>query len=171
MLRMNWRFVFLFAGLVLVQVLILNNMMLGGYANPQLYILFVLMLPVNVPGWLLLASSFVLGLILDAFSDSMAIHAAATVFMAFCRPAMIRFVTGNTVMQGQEVPSFSVFGGFSLILYALALILLHHAVLFFLEIFHFAEFVQTLSRIVISAGLTLVFAIIGFALLERSFSN
>ncbi len=171
MLRMNWRFVFLFAGLVLVQVLILNNMMLGGYANPQLYILFVLMLPVNVPGWLLLASSFVLGLILDAFSDTMAIHAAATVFMAFCRPAMIRFVTGNAMMQGREIPSFSVFGGFSLILYALAMILLHHTVLFFLEIFHFAEFVQTLSRIMISAGLTVVFAIIGFALLERSFSK
>ncbi len=171
MLRIHWRFVVLFFGLVFVQVLLLNNVLLGGYASPQVYVLFVLMLPVNVPGWLLLFSSFALGLVVDAFSDSLAIHTAATVFMAFCRPAMIRFFTGNMVLQGQEIPSFSIFGSFSLILYSLVLIFLHHISLFFLEVFNFGEFVQTLSRIIISTGLTLVFVIIGFALLDRSFSN
>ncbi len=171
MLRLHWRYALLFIMLVLIQVLILNNILLGGYMNPQLYVLFVLMLPLNTPGWLLLSLSFALGLVVDAFSDSIAIHAAAAVFIAFCRPAVLRLVVGTMPGEGAQIPSLSGFGSFSLIMYSLILIILHHTVLFFLEIFRFTEIAQTLSRIIVSSGLTLVFVVLGFALLERSFSR
>ena len=35
--------------LVFFQVSVLNNIYLGGYVNPFLYILFILMLPVGMP--------------------------------------------------------------------------------------------------------------------------
>ena len=35
--------------LVLLQVLVLNNIYLGGYITPYLYILFVLMRPTSLP--------------------------------------------------------------------------------------------------------------------------
>lgn len=139
--------------------------------NPQLYVLFVLMLPLNIPGWLLLLLSFVLGFVIDVFSESMAIHAASTVFLAFCRPAVIRIVVGTIHGEAAKIPSLSGFGNFSLIIYSLILILLHHSALFFLEIFRFTEFMQTVSRIIVSSGLTLVFVVLGFALLERSFTR
>ena len=43
-----------FIGIMAVQVLILNNLNLGGYINPWLYVLFILVLPREMPNWLLM---------------------------------------------------------------------------------------------------------------------
>lgn len=139
--------------------------------NPQLYVLFILALPVNIPGWFLLLLSFFLGLFMDAFSDSLAIHAAASVLMAFCRPAALRVILGATLPEEEIKPGFSKLGGARLVVYSLSLIVIHHSALFFLEIFHFAEAWQTLQRILFSSLLSLVFVLIGFAFLDRSLSS
>ena len=47
--------------LILLQVLILNNIYLGGLINPYFYIYFILLLPYDVPGGLLLLFGFLLG--------------------------------------------------------------------------------------------------------------
>ncbi|MDD3744123.1 MAG: rod shape-determining protein MreD, partial [Lentimicrobiaceae bacterium] len=68
-----------FIVLVAVQVLILNQIDFGGYIDPALYLLFILLLPFEVPGWLLLIASFSLGFCIDIFSHSIGLHAAASV--------------------------------------------------------------------------------------------
>jgi len=60
------RFIFL----VLFQVWILNNLRVGGYINPYFYIYFVLLLPFSAPKWLLLVSSFLLGISIDLFMNT-----------------------------------------------------------------------------------------------------
>ncbi len=167
MLNVRWGYLALFVFLVLVQVLVLNNIHLGGYMNPQLYVFLVLLLPLNIPGLLLLSVAFVLGLIIDMFSDSLAIHAGATVFMAFCRPTVIRLVTGQFVAEDPERPSFSSFGTFSMIFYVIALVLAHHAVLFFLEVFRFSEVPHTLIRILLNTGFTALFVLLAFIFSDR----
>ncbi len=168
MLTFNWRYIFLFILMVLMQVLLFNNIRISGYINPQVYLFYVLMLPVHIRGYVLLLSAFLLGFTVDVFTDSMAIHAMATVFMAFCRPAVLRILTIKASLESMESPAFSSLGTFSLVLYAFTLILLHHVALFFLEIFRFNELIQTLSRAVASAFVTLVFVLIAFALLENT---
>jgi len=163
------RYFLLSAILILAQILVLNNIWLSGYFNPQLYVMAILILPLFLPGWVLLASAFFLGLIIDMFTDSLAIHAAATVFMAFCRPAVIRLVLGKTYDNETEIPSFAAFGGLSLVIYVVLMVFLHHTVLFFMEIFRLNEFGQTLGRIILNSALTSLFVIILFALLERNF--
>ncbi len=171
MIGLRFRYALLFLVLVFLQVLVLNNVLLGSYLNPQVYVLFILILPVAIKGWFLLLISFVLGLSVDAFSDSLAIHAASSVFMAFCRPAVIRLVAGRIPDDGPLVPTISGFGGFTIIFYSLILIFLHHSLLFFLEIFRTDELMQTLTRIVLNSGFTLVFVFLGFALLEGFFRD
>ncbi len=167
----HFKYTILFLLLVHVQVIVFNNVLLGNYLNPQVYVLFILILPVAVKGWLLLLLSFLLGLTIDAFSDSMAIHAASSVFMAFCRPGVIRFVAGRIPVDEPVIPSISQLGGFTIILYSIILIFLHHSLLFFLEIFRTDELMQTLSRILLNSGLTLVFVFLCFALLEGIFQD
>jgi len=162
----HWRLVWLFVLLVALQVLIINQITLREMINPQLYPLFVLILPIRIKGSILLILSFFLGLTIDMFSDSLATHAAASVFMAFCRPAVLRLVLGPRQMDNQMNPSFRSMGAVSLALYVLILILLHHTMLFFLEIFGFAEFTHTLSRIFLSTFFSFIFLMIAFALLE-----
>ena len=54
MIRQILTFTLLFLFLIALQVLVLNNIQLGGYLNPYLYVLFVLLLPFDTPKWLLL---------------------------------------------------------------------------------------------------------------------
>ena len=168
MLKFIWKYLFVFVLLVLMQVLLFNNIRISGYINPQVYLFYVLMLPVHTRGYVLLLSAFMLGFVVDAFTDSMAIHAMSTVFMAFCRPAVLRMLSGKVSLEGMESPSFYAFGAISLFLYSFILILLHHTTLFFLEIFRFDEPLQTLSRALSSSVVTLVFVMFAFALMEGS---
>ena len=59
-----------FVVLVLIQVVVLNNVQLSGYINPFLYVLFIVLLPLEVPRWLSLLLAFVLGLAVDIFTDT-----------------------------------------------------------------------------------------------------
>jgi rod shape-determining protein MreD len=154
--------VFLFVLLMLVQVLIFNNVRFGGYVNPYVYLLFILLLPIDVSGWTLLLSAFFVGLTVDVFMDSLGMHTAATVFMAFCRPALIRLISVRSDFEPGTVPGIASQGLTWVATYSLLMVFLHHTPLFFLEIFRFTEFWQTLSRILLSTVFSSAFVITGF---------
>jgi rod shape-determining protein MreD len=153
--------------LVVIQVLILNNIRFGGYINPYVYVLFVLLLPIDIPGWLLLFSSFSMGLTIDLFFDTQGMHAAATVLLAFARPGIIRMISGRSDFDPGTIPMVSNMGIQWILLYTVLLVLLHHSLLFFLEIFRFSEFWITLGRIGLSGGITTLMVLIGFLLLDK----
>ncbi len=160
-----------FAVLLLVQVLILNNVRLGGYINPYVYVLFVLLLPVDIKGWALLLSAFFGGLAIDMFMDTLGMHTAATLFMAFCRPGVIRMISVKADFEKGTIPSISNMSLGWIMIYSLLLIFLHHTFLFFLEIFSFSEFWQTLSRITLSSLFTFILVILGYLFLDNSLSK
>ena len=74
-----------FVVLVLVQVLVLNHVQFLGFVNPYVYVLFILSLPVRTPRWLTLVLSFGLGMAVDAFADTLGLHAFACVLAGFLR--------------------------------------------------------------------------------------
>ena len=152
---MRGKHVIRFVVLVLVQVFILNHISLGGYVNPYLYILFILWLPFNTERWVLLLSAFLLGFTVDLFSNTLGLNAAACVVMAFARPFVISMVSTGTEFEPGTRPSIGGQGFRWFFIYSLILIVLHHAVLFYLEIFRFSEFFQTLLRVILSSLVTL----------------
>ena len=80
----------MFVSLVLTQVLVLNHIQFSGFVNPYVFPLFILLLPFDTKGWVLLFSAFFLGLIIDLFNGTMGMQTFATVFMAFLRPLFLR---------------------------------------------------------------------------------
>lgn len=154
--------------MVLLQVMVFNNILIGGYINPYVYVLMILLLPVDIEGWVLLVVAFFLGLSIDMFSDSGGMHAAATVFMAFCRPGIIRMISLREDFEQGTAPSINNLGTMWIFTYSFFLIFLHHGALFFLEIFRFTEILLTLKRIILSGAFSLVFVILGFYLIDRS---
>lgn len=153
--------------LILVQVFVLNNIRIGGYINPYFYVLFVLLLPFETPGWLLLASSFLLGSSIDLFVHTPGMHAAATVLMAFCRPAIIRLLSGSKGIEQGMKPGIRHMGFRWFLIYSLFLILIHHLLLFYLEVFRLDEFWQTLYRVFLSTLSTLLLVIVAEYLFMR----
>jgi len=150
------RFVFL----ILFQVLILNNIQFGGYINPYFYIYFILLLPFETPRWLLLLSAFLLGISLDAFTNTFGLNASACVLMAFVRPFVISAISTGTEFMVGHSPSLKNQGIKWFAYYSIILVLVHHFALFYLEIFRFTEFFQTLLRVLLSSVFTLLIVFI-----------
>jgi cell shape-determining protein MreD len=155
-LRNIVRFVFL----VLFQVLILNNIQFNGYINPYFYIYFILLLPFETPLWLLLISSFALGITVDSFTHTFGLNAAACVLMAFVRPFLINAISTGTEFMIGHSPSLRTQGMKWFAYYSTILVLVHHFALFFLEVFRFTEFFQTLIRAILSSVFTLLLVFI-----------
>jgi rod shape-determining protein MreD len=145
-----------FAILVLVQVLILNNIQVSDFIVPYFYVLFILLLPFETPKWLLLLSAFVLGLTIDLFMQTPGMHTAATVFMAFLRPKVLEMSAPRDGYEPGTYPRLYYYGFQWFLRYSVILVLAHHFVLFYIEVFRFSEFFSTLLRVLLSSLLSVI---------------
>ncbi len=154
-----------FIVLVLAQVLALNNIQFLGFINPYIYILFVLSLPVKLPRWITLLLAFGLGLTIDAFSNTMGMHAFASVLVAYFRDGVIKLFT--SIEEGNNpTPSFYTFGVGAYIKYIVTMVLLHHTTLFLLESFSFNHLWILIFKIILSSLVTILL-ILGICSLNK----
>ena len=144
-----------FVVLVLFQVLVINHIRLGGYVHPHIYLIFIMLLPFNTPKWQLLVLGFVLGLCIDLFTGTPGLHAGATTLMAFCRPSIIKLVSGNLKFENIQEPSLGQIDGMWMFRYVLCMVFVHHFALFFLESFSFHLIGQVLLRILLSVPVSI----------------
>nr|WP_294935967.1 rod shape-determining protein MreD [uncultured Flavobacterium sp.] len=150
----TFRFVFLLA----LQVVVFNNINFLGFVNPFPYILFILLYPVNGNRAGLLAASFLLGLTMDMFGNSGGVHATACLVLAYFRPYIFKFAFGISYeYQTVKIADKLSPERFTFILIA---VLLHHLVLYLLEIFRFNFFWEILLRTLLSTIFTLLLCII-----------
>lgn len=141
--------------LVLLQVLILNNLHIGGYATPFLYLYLILKFEADVPANRLMLWAFCLGIIVDIFSDTPGLNAASTVLIAFIRPTLLRLFVPRD-LQDTFIPSIRSMGITSFLKYTITAILVHHAVLLSLEAFSFAHLPALLIHIASSTLFTML---------------
>jgi len=156
MIRGVYQNIFNFVGLVILQVLILNNIELSGFINPYFYILFILLLPFETPKWLLLVSSFALGFSIDLFSHTLGMHAFACVFVAYLRPYLLKVIAPREGYDAGTTPGVRYFGLDWFMKYAIIIVFAHHFTLFFIETFKFHQFFSTLFRVILSSIFTLI---------------
>ena len=145
-----------FAVLVLLQILVFNNIQISDYIRPYIYILFILLMPFETPKWLLLFTAFALGLSVDLFTQTPGMHAAATVFIAFLRPYVLRMSAPRDGYEPGTFPRMYYYGFQWFLKYTVILVLAHHFVLFYIEVFRFSEFFSTLLRGLLSSLLSVI---------------
>ena len=144
---------------LLLQILVFNNIQLNGYINPFFYILFILLLPFETPPWLLIVSSFLLGLSVDIFSHSYGMHAAASVFIAFLRPSIVRFIHSKKEFEAGVLPTMAHLGFRWFLSYTSLMVFIHHFIYFFLEVFRINDFLNTFYRVIYSSIATIIIII------------
>lgn len=166
MIRWLIKYAIIFIFLVLIQILVLNQLQIGGFLNPYIYILFVLLLPLSSPQYVLLLSGFLMGITIDIFSNTPGLHAFATVFIAYVRPFIIRSISGRedelNDYPGLKQTKFSWFFYYSAIMVSL-----HHSILFFLEAFTFSYFFSTLYHVVLSSVFSIFIIVLSQFLIFR----
>jgi rod shape-determining protein MreD len=140
-----------FVILVLVQVLIFNNIELGGYLNPYIYVLFIILLPFETPNWILLLVGFTLGFTMDVFSETMGMHTAATTLMAYLRPMALSMFAPRDGYESGSFPRVSYYGFVWFLQYSFILVFAHHTVLFLTEMFRIQDLFHIILRIILSS--------------------
>jgi rod shape-determining protein MreD len=149
-----------FVVLVFLQVFLLRNITLYNLATPYVYILFILLLPFEIPNLLLFILSFILGITIDAFFDTPGLHAASCTLLAFVRIIFINITVQKDGFDNEPEPTLSVMGFRWFFAYVLVLTLIHHFFLFNLEVFRLSEIQYTLGRFVLSSVFTVFLILI-----------
>ncbi len=147
-----------FIVLVLVQSLVLNNINFLGHINPYIYILFIILFPVKNNRMLFIFLSFLLGLSVDLFLDSGGVHAAACVTIAYVRPLMLKFSFGM-IYEHQTIKFSSMEFGQRLSYFAI-ITLIHHLLLFSLEIFNTSKILLILTKTLFSGIFTILLCLL-----------
>jgi hypothetical protein len=146
--------------LIVLQVLIFNNIQFSGYVNPYIYVMFILILPVAIPSWILLVLAFLTGLVIDLFSGTIGVHAFATVMAGYARPWVLSLNITAEASEPETSPSSYRNGLRWFLIYVVTVVMIHHLALFFIEIFSFRNFFLTLLRVLLSTAATTFFIVL-----------
>lgn len=149
-----------FVLLVFIQAFLLKNVTVYDLSVPYPYILFVMLLPFETPNIILFPLAFLMGLSIDAFYDTPGLHAAATVLIAFVRVLFISITVQKDGFDNEPEPTLSSMGFRWFFTYSLILTLIHHFLLFNLEVFRLSEMEYTLTRFLMSSVFTVFLMLI-----------
>jgi rod shape-determining protein MreD len=153
-----------FVVLLLIQILILEEIRFGGWINPYLYILFILLYPLNSNKSGFITASFLIGLVMDMYCNSGGVHAAASLILAYSRPVFLKFAFGLSyefqtikIAERLSVDRFT---------FITSCILFHHLVLFTIEIWQINLFFEILSRTILSTIFTFILCVLSIYLIK-----
>ena len=144
---------FLFVLLVLLQVLIFNNVDYWGYVNPMIYIVYLLLSPYRENRVPYLCTAFLLGLCVDIFSNTGGFNAASSVFIK------------NFEYQEMDLVGYP----FTKILsYTTLMVVLHHTLFYFLEVFNFNHLLLTTVKIIGASLFTIAVCLLAIYLFSKN---
>ncbi|NDV44247.1 rod shape-determining protein MreD [Muricauda sp. 40Bstr401] len=146
--------IFRFVLLILTQVLIFNNLNFMGFINPMVYVIFFYWYPIKGNRALFMIIAFLLGFIIDIFSDTMALNALASLTIAYARPVLMRFCFGvNYEFQNF---SFKNTTNIQRVTLLALMVLIHHLIFFSLEILSIAHILLILKKVFATGIVTLI---------------
>jgi hypothetical protein len=119
---------------VALQIFLFQYLVLFNTAFCFIYVAFLLFLPIQLPPVILMLMGFTTGITIDTFYDTAGIHAGACVLLTYIRPYVLRFLTPRDDYDANDSVNVNLMGWRWFITYALILIVLHHLLLFFLEL-------------------------------------
>lgn len=147
----------LFAAAVLLQIFLFDNLSISVYLNPLIYIIFIVLLPLDDQPVTLLGSGLLLGLTMDCAMGAAGINTIATLPVAFFRPQLAAMICGRENIREGGIPSPERLGSRKFFLLLLTLTLIHHTIFFLLEALSWSHLLHTLLRIVVSSAVSVAF--------------
>lgn len=139
---------------LLIQIILFKNIGYYNIAAAFPYIFFILFLPIGLPNFLLFLIAFLTGLSIDAFYDSIGVHACACIALALFRILYHKITLEMDIKDSYNTPSLSEMGFKWFLPYILLGTLTHHFTLFLVESFSFINILHVLFSIVISSIFT-----------------
>ncbi len=153
--------------LVALQVLVFNHIHLFFFATPYIYFFPILTLPTSVSRNRLLWIGFIVGLLVDIFSNTLGMNAASTVLIAFLRPSILKLSSPRDLNE-EYTPHADTMGRASYWKYVGMMLVIHHATFLTLLYFSFMHLGDLSIHIFSSVILSLFLYFIYNRLRERT---
>lgn len=144
----------------IIQILIVRKLVLFDVAFCYVYVAFLLLLPIEISITTAMLLGFSTGLLVDIFYNTFGIHAAACVFIMYIRKLWIDFLTPRGGYDMGSLPSPRSQGIQWFVTYAFPLLLIHHILIFFIEIGGFQLFGYTALKAFASTGFSLLMILV-----------
>lgn len=140
--------------LIAIQIFICNHIMLFNVAMGFVFIYLIISIPINTGTPLLLTWGFIVGLIIDIFSDTPGVNALSCTLLAMVkRPTLFAYITKDDRTKEIE-PTMSSLGFFTYVKYLLTMCLIYCILVFVIEYFTFADIQELILLIASSTLLT-----------------
>lgn len=150
------RYFFLFVICILVQALIFNHIVLFHVAIPFVFIYFIIRLPINLKLPYLFTLAFLLGLIVDIFSDTPGVNALACTLIAALKTPIYYAYVAKDDTTSRLTPGVSSMGIADYSKYLLTFVVIYSILAFTIEYFSFADVKGIVIMSASSAALTFV---------------
>jgi len=157
----------IFVVAVLLQVLVLNHILIFRMISPFFYLIFLLLLPYDTPRAMLILLGFILGISIDAFTNTLGVHSSVCVLIGFVRPGILNKISTRETRESVSAPRISTMSLNWFIGYTSIFVTIHHLLLFFLEAFTFQGIFFTLARAILSGILSIALIVISQFLFFR----
>ena len=140
----------MFIGVVLLQIFLIDNISLGIYFHPLIYVAFIILLPLDMlPVWVVLLSA-TLGLTMDMMTGMCGLNVIAATATGFARMAIIGFTSGLNTGVDDTIPALYRLPQKNLLTYIILMVLMHSIIYFVMESLSMAHLFHTLLRMIVS---------------------
>lgn len=139
-----------------LQILIFNNIKFSGYINPQIYLIPLLLLPLEYKKWVQYLIAFATGFVIDMFSNVYGIHSLACLILIFIKPNFVFFINGFKPNDGIFKPLPNVKDFNWLLIYNIGMVFLHQIIVSFIETFNFSAFFYIIWIAIVNTFFTVI---------------
>ncbi len=146
--------------LVALQLLVFNNIYLGGYINPCLYVLFIVMLPTNTGRIPMMLIAFATGMCVDISCNMPGFHAFCCTLVAFLRGIWLDKIILRDNEESIETPCIQNGSYQQFALYLFLILFIFHLSYFTLLVFSLRELPSILLSSLLSTLITWVLALL-----------
>lgn len=140
------RYTFSLLIILIIQITVLNNFHILGWATAYFYLYFIITLPANTPKSLIYTLGFGVGILVDIFCNTPGMHTLATLFTAALRNPVLYLYFSHDEAESSTPTAFN-FGMWRFIRYAVTLVLIHHIILMLIESFALFNPLMLLGKI------------------------
>ena len=153
------KYAFLSAMMFLVVIflqVVCNRICLFNIAVPFVFIYFILRLPLSLSVNWVMTLSFLIGLVVDIFSNTYGMYAMSSTIIGGLRKPIFTLFYPREDEMSIPIPSISTLGVSTYLKYMFTLVLIFCVVIYVIQLFTFYNFGLTLMRIIGSSLLTAV---------------
>ena len=145
----------MFLLMVFLQV-VCNRICLFNIAVPFVFVYFILRLPMSLSVNWVMTLSFLIGLVVDIFSNTYGMYAMSSIIIGALRKTIFTLFYPREDEMSNPIPSINTLGVSTYIKYMFTLVLLLCVVIYFIQLFTFYNIGLTIMRIIGSSLLTAV---------------